>query len=96
MKNEGFATIGEVIRQMFAQSPHKHKLAETALICAWKEIMPLAVRNRTERIFTKEGKLFVQLSSAPLKHSLQMNKDKILQRLAAQGPDCKIKDLIFL
>ena len=90
------ATIQEVVQKMFAQSPHQPRLAAAALVRAWKEAMPPAVCRRTERIFAREGQLFVQLSSAPLKHALQLRKDQVLQRLAAQSPYCTIKDLIFL
>ena len=89
-------TIGEVLQKAFTKSPHQHKLAAASLVHAWKTAMPAVVTCRTERVFARDGQLFVQLSSAPLKHTLQLRKDKVLQQLAEQSPYSTIKDIIFL
>ncbi|MEL6152729.1 MAG: DUF721 domain-containing protein [Bacteroidota bacterium] len=88
--------IQDVIRKMLAQSPHQRQLTAAALSNAWKAIMPAAVCRRTERIFVRDGQLFIQLNSSSLKHTLQLRKDQVLQRLAAEHPHFTIKDLVFL
>ncbi len=58
--------------------------------------MPAAVTRRTERVFVRDGQLFVQLSSASLKHTLQLRKDQVLQQLADQNPYGTVRDIVFL
>ena len=89
-------SIQDVIGNMLARSPHQRQLTAAALTKAWKTIMPAAVCSRTERIFVRDSQLFVQLSSASLKHTLQLRKDQVLQRLTAQSPHFTVKDLVFL
>ena len=96
MKYTGSTTLKEALQQMKQSSPHKHKLEEATLVCAWKEAMPVAVLKRVERMFYKQGKLFVQVSSAPLRQELQLNKGKVLELLRAHAQGCALTDIIFL
>lgn len=45
--------------------------------------MPAVVQQRTTRTFYQAGKFFVQLSSAPLRQSLQLNKSQVVADLQA-------------
>ena len=96
MKHTGLSTLQEALQQMRQSSPHKHKFEEAMLTCAWKEVMPEVVRRRTERTFYKQGKLFVQLSSAPLKQELRLNKSKVVELLQVHAQGCSISDVVFL
>ncbi len=78
------------------QSPHRHKLNEAAMVCAWKAIMPQAVHKRTARAFYKQGKLFLKLNSAPLRHELQLNKGQVLALLRAHTKNDDLKEVVFL
>jgi len=96
MRNAELATIQEVMQQMRQCSPHKHKLEEATLACAWRAAMPEIVRKRTKRLFYKQEKLFVQLSSSPLRQELQLNKDKIRELLREHAQGCNLMDVVFL
>lgn len=89
-------TLQEVMQQMRERSPHKHKLEEAMLVCAWKVVMPEVVRRRTECMFYKQGKFFVRLSSAPLRQELGLNKTKVLDLLRGHARGCDLMDVIFL
>ncbi|MCU0318298.1 MAG: DUF721 domain-containing protein [Amoebophilaceae bacterium] len=89
-------TLQEVMQQMREQSPHKRKWEEAMLVCAWKVAMPEVVRSRTERMFYKQGKFFVQLSSAPLRQELGLNKIKVLELLRGHAQGCNLTDVVFL
>ena len=96
MKHTGPTTLKEALQQMKQHSPYKHKLEEVTLACAWKTVMPKVVSKRTESIFYKHGKLFVRLSSAPLRQELQLNKNKVLELLQAHAKGCSLTDVVFL
>jgi hypothetical protein len=96
MRHGELVTIQEVLQQMRQGSPHKHKLVEATLVCAWNVAMPEVVRKRTERTFYKQGKLFVQLSSAPLRQELLLNKNKVIELVLAHAQGCTLTDVVFL
>ncbi len=96
MKHTGLTTLKEALHQMRQNSPYKHKLEEATLVCAWKEAMPAAVLKRIEHMFCKQGKLFVQVGSAPLRQELRLNKDKVLELLRSHAQGCVLTDIIFL
>lgn len=95
-ERKALKTLQELIQQMRQESPHRHKFTEAAMVCAWKAIMPQAVCNRTVRAFYKQGKLFLQLNSAPLRQELQLNKRKVLALLKAHTKDDELQEVIFL
>ena len=96
MKKTGLVTLQEALHQMQQSSPYKHKFEEATLVCAWKAVMPQAVCKRTERTFYKQGKLFVRLTSAPLRQELRLNKDKVLELLQVHAQGCGLVDVVFL
>ena len=89
-------SVQAVIERMRQQGPHQHKLTEATLAFAWKEAMPQAVQKRTMRTFYKQGKFFVQLSSAALRQELQLNKAKVLSLLQAHAPGSDLLEVVFL
>ncbi|MEM9416929.1 MAG: DciA family protein [Bacteroidota bacterium] len=88
-------SLQELIQQMQQQSPYKHKLTAAALAGAWQAIMPAAVQQRTLRTFYKADKFFVQLSSAPLRQSLQLQKSQVSARLQAHLQASEPIEVVF-
>ena len=96
MRSADGISLKEAIQQMRQRSPLKHKLEEARLACAWKAVMPPSVFKRTERTFLQQDKLFVQLSSAPLRHEFQLNKDKVLALLQRHVQGCSLAEVVFV
>ena len=94
-KRSALQSLQELIQQLRQQSPHKHKLTAAALACAWQAIMPAAVQQRTLRTFYKAGKFFVQLSSAPLRQSLQHHRREVSARLQAHLQTSEPIEVVF-
>ena len=95
-RHTGLTTLREALQQMKLRSPYKHKLEEAALVCAWKAVMPKAVCKRTEHMFYKQKKFFVQLSSAPLRQELEINKDKVIALLQEHAQGYDLLEIVFL
>ena len=96
MNNTELVTISQVVKQLIARSPYRHKLEEATIVCAWKQVMPPIVLQRTEQTFVKQDKLFIKISSAPLRQELRNTKDQVLQLVREAAPDCVITDIAFL
>jgi len=69
---------------------------EASLINAWEEVMGKPVGSRTNRLFIKKDVLFVELSSAPLKHELNLSKDKILSNFKDHFGKAIVQEIVFL
>ncbi len=60
------------------------KFDETNLINQWEKVMGGPIAKRTTKIYIHQKKLYVHLSSAPLKHELSMSRDRILVMLTKE------------
>lgn len=72
------------------------KLNEVFVVSSWERIMGKAVALKTQEIYISNGKLFVRLSSAPLKHELVMAKTRVMELINDEVGETVIKEVIFL
>ncbi|HLK97507.1 MAG TPA: DUF721 domain-containing protein [Hymenobacter sp.] len=72
------------------------KLNEVTVVASWEKIMGKAVALKTQEVYVSNGKLFVRLSSAPLKHELVMAKTRVLDMINTEVGEVVIKEVIFL
>ncbi len=71
------------------------KYNESKLISDWERLMGKTIANRTTRLYIKDRKLFVTVSSAPLRHELTLSRDKILKRLEEETGKKIVDDIII-
>ena len=72
------------------------KLNEVTITESWEKIMGRAIAIKTQQLFFRDGKLFVRLTSAPLKHELTMAKTKVIELINAEVGMKAIKEVVFL
>ena len=72
------------------------KLNEVTIIESWEKIMGKAIALKTQELFFRDSKLYVRLSSAPLKHELVMAKSKVIELINAEVGMTAISDVVFL
>jgi predicted nucleic acid-binding Zn ribbon protein len=72
------------------------KLNEVFVVSSWERIMGKAVALKTQEIYISNSKLFVRLSSAPLKHELVMAKTRVMELINDEVGETVIKEVIFL
>lgn len=72
------------------------KLSEVTIVASWERIMGKAVALKTQEVYISKGKLFVRLSSAPLKHELIMAKTRVLELLNKEAGTQVITEVVFL
>jgi hypothetical protein len=69
---------------------------ETYIVAHWEEIMGKPIAARTKKMYIKNGKLFLQLDSAPLKKELMMAKAKMIELINKYAHSELIKEVVFL
>lgn len=72
------------------------KFKEKQLIGSWREIVGKTISDRTTSVFIKEKKLFVKLSSGPIKKELMLNRSKVLGLIEEKVGKGVVEELICL
>lgn len=93
-KNEP-TDLGSAIDEMLKAFKIEGRFHESNLINSWEKVMGTPIAKRTTKLFIKNKKLFVYLSSAPLKHELNMSRGKILVMLTKEFGDQIINEVII-
>lgn len=89
-------SLKSAINDMLDAYDLKRQLNETDVIDSWGTIMGKTVASRTTKLFFKDKKLIVELSSAPLKHELSLSKGKILTLFSDKFGVGIVEDILFL
>ena len=63
---------------------------------SWEEIMGAPIARRTSKLFVKDSKLFIEITSGPLKNELALSKSKVLARVHEFAGESSIKDIVFI
>ena len=88
--------IGESIKGLLKAYRLQGKLNEVTLVQRWEEIMGKPIAIKTKELYFRDSKLFVRLTSAPLKHELNMSKTKVMEILNRAIGDEVVKEVVFL
>ena len=72
------------------------RLNEVTVVSSWERVMGKAVALKTQEVYVNKGRLFVRLTSAPLKHELVMAKTRVADLINAEVGETVIKEVIFL
>ncbi|MBR5052064.1 MAG: DUF721 domain-containing protein [Bacteroidaceae bacterium] len=70
-------------------------LLEYRVTQAWSEVMGQTISRYTKQVFVREGKLQVQINSAPLRQNLMMEHKRIAQKLNEHVGSYVISDVCF-
>ncbi len=69
---------------------------EKLLISLWPELVGKTIADRSSNVYIKDKKLFVKISSGPVKKELQLNKSKVIALIESQIGKGIVEDVIFL
>lgn len=83
MRNHSEASIKDIIEGFITDRKLTPKLLESKVITGWKEIVGDMIFNHTEKMYVKEGILYVYINAAPLKQELNFQKTKIVDLVNA-------------
>ncbi|SFU03143.1 Protein of unknown function [Algoriphagus locisalis] len=72
------------------------KFKEKSLVHDWPEIVGKTIADRTSSVFIKDKKLFVKISSGPIKKELLMNKSKVISLIEEKYGVNVIDDLVCM
>ena len=85
----------DVLLAFLRQEGLETPLLEYRITQAWPEVMGAVISRYTRQVFVREGKLQVQLTSAPLRQNLMMEHKRIAQKLNEHVGSQVISDVCF-
>lgn len=95
-RNSNTSPVKDVFEELLQAYSLKDRYNERKVISSWAELMGNTVAKRTSELSVKDKKLYVKLSSGPLKKELMMNKSKVLELIADRFGSNTIEDIVFL
>jgi predicted nucleic acid-binding Zn ribbon protein len=95
-RKSNLSTVGESLNELLNTYRLQQKFDATRLTSSWERLMGAPISKRTKRIFVKDRKLFVELTSAPLKHELTLSKRMILDIFDQEFGQKMLDDIIFI
>ncbi|MEM8908872.1 MAG: DUF721 domain-containing protein [Bacteroidota bacterium] len=77
MKRHNDQKLKDVLKEMVNSKKLKPKLHQTKIKATWEEMMGPSISKYTTQISVRRQKLYLTISSAPLKQELSFGKEKI-------------------
>jgi len=85
-------TIQELLKAYRIQG----KVTQAQVIASWEKIMGKGISLKTKELYFQDRKLFVNLTSASLKHELIMSKTRVIQLINEEVGHNFIQEIVFL
>lgn len=96
MKRVKAQSIGEILREFFAQNPEiGRRLDEVRLVHAWREVLGPGVAQATREAYVRGARLHVVLDSAVLRSELMMWRDRLVRTLNERVGTDVIREIRF-
>ncbi|MCF8247644.1 MAG: DUF721 domain-containing protein [Saprospiraceae bacterium] len=81
MHLENQHSLKDVLKDLVDDMRWKEPLNEAKVRQVWKEKMGTTINSYTKDINLRKGKLFITLTSAPLKQELSYEREKIVEMM---------------
>ncbi len=95
MERNNTQSIAEAIRAYLKQSKLEKPLKERQLVQSWESLLGRSVARATTRIYLKDGKLYVHLSSSVVKNELYMLTDEIIRKMNDAAGEEMVREIVL-
>ena len=96
MKRVKAQSIGDILREFFAQNPEiGRRLDEVRIVHAWREMLGPGVAQATHEAYVRGATLHVVLDSAVLRSELMMWRDRLVRTLNERVGTDVIREIRF-
>ncbi len=74
-------SIKDLTKDFYKKDKIKKGLNDISIYERWIKITNDKIQERTKKVFTKQNKLYIEISSSPLRSELSNNKRSILNKI---------------
>lgn len=103
MKNDSYsgrkkdaAPLEAAFNELLKAYRLEDKFRENLLISSWGEIVGRTISDRTVSVFIKDKKLYVKLSSGPIKKELMLNRSKVMVLIEEKVGKGVVEEMVCL
>jgi len=96
MRKSQVRKLDSVIKDYLGEINITKKLREVSVVSQWELLMGKMVSSRTEKIYIKNGALYLKLSSPVLKNELMMMRQDIIDRMNESAGEQVISRIVML
>lgn len=90
------STIKSAMAELLKTYKIQDKFTATQIVASWAIIMGEPIARRTEKVYIKDKKLYVKITSAALKQELSLSKDKVISLFIKEFGEGVLEEVIFL
>ena len=73
-------SIKDLTSELYSSDKMKKGINEVELTNTWNKITSKQIQSRTKKLFIKENKLYIKVSSAPLRNELSNNRKVLFEK----------------
>ncbi len=88
--------LGEAFQDLLKTYKLDEAYQENVLLASWPKLMGKTIADRTGNCYIKDKKLFVKITSGPLKKELQLNKSKVMALIETEVGKGIVDEIVFL
>lgn len=90
------APLEEAFNELLKAYRLEGKFREKQVVNSWGEIVGKTIADRTNSVFIKDQKLYVKITSGPIKKELQLNRSKVLALIDEKIGKGIVMDLVVI
>jgi len=95
MRKSNTQTIASVIKDYLKEAQIEGKLKEVQVVNSWEELVGKVIARRTNRIYIKNGKLYLHMNSSIVKNELLMHREGIIERINTNAGEEIVKEIVL-
>ena len=95
MRRKNTQKLNEVIEKYLEALDVNGKLKEVRLIRSWEEVVGSLIARKTDRIFIRDGVLFVYMNSSIARSELSMVRESLVEKLNQKAGGQVIRDMVL-
>ncbi len=88
--------LKEAIEHMLRSYKLQTRFNETYLEAFWEQMMGKSIASRTNRLYVRDRKLYIEIASAPLRGELATAKQKMIQLINQDMGSDVVEDVVFI
>lgn len=95
MRRSKTISLAEAIQDYIKEMNLGPKLKEISILSSWEEMVGKAISSRTEKVYIRDGVLYVHLKSSIVRNELIMIREGLREKLNNQVGEEIIKEIIL-
>ena len=95
MRRSKTISLAEAMQDYIKEMNLGDKLREINIIDSWESMVGKAISSRSSKVYIKEGKLYVHLSSSVVRNELMMIREALREKLNEKAGSEVIKEIVL-